>query len=390
MRGIGTAVARRRKAVGMCGAVALLLAGAPACLLCADEIEKADALVGTSVVVQNVYHSSGGVTITKLRSDAEVEAARKALQTALRKYPASFITRVLETVYVGSELKLAKKGERGAWGGLYRYQDKTIFIKFTGDPVVFESIFHHELAHGIHFGYHEHFDVNAWLGANPPGFEYSGTIDAGAPTTELCQQGFVRPYATFSLQEDVACLAECLIGNPEAFSSGLGRFEMINRKARVLIALYQAVDPVMTVSYFRLQQASAVRTADADEASAGEARGRPVLVSSVTERGAFLGNFREGDRVTLYYREGAKSTRSKTNITFEPESPSNITLCRRRKTRAEPELTVLAAVPRLRSGVPFTYTFDEPGAAVLKMEGEAADGVDKVRFEFEVDRSGRQ
>lgn len=52
----------------------------------AQDIEKADALVGKSVTVQNVYRSSGGVTITKLRSDAEVEAARKALQSALRKY----------------------------------------------------------------------------------------------------------------------------------------------------------------------------------------------------------------------------------------------------------------------------------------------------------------
>lgn len=381
--------ARRLSAASLHGAVAVLLALGLGLSVCAGELVKADSLVGTSVVVQNVYRSSGGITITKLRSGDEVEAARKALQSALKKYPASFITRVLETVYVGSELKMSREGKRKAWGGLYRYQDRTIFMTFTGDPVVFECIFHHELAHGIHLGYREHFDVGAWLAANPPGFEYTGAVDAGAPSHELLQQGFVRPYAMFSLQEDVACLAESLIGNTEAFAGGVGRFEAINRKARLLIALYQAVDPLMTVSYFRLQQATAARSAEAEGVADGEGRGRPLLVSSLTERGAYLGNFRAGDRVTVYYRDGSKSSRSKTRLTFESESPSNIALCRRRKGRAEPELTVLAAVPRLRSGASFAYTFEESCAAVLKMDGETADGVDRVRFEFEIERDGR-
>jgi len=366
----------------LCGAFAL--AGS----VWAQDLEKADTLVGKSVTVQNVYRSSGGVTITKLRSDAEVEAARKALQSALRKYPASFITRVLDTVYVGSDLKLAKAGEKKGWGGLYRYADKTIFLKFTGDPVQFECVFHHELAHGIHFAYRSHFDVNGWLSANPPNFEYTGVIDPGAPSPELLQQGFVRPYAMFSLQEDVACVAENLIGDTENFSRGVGRFDRLNRKARLLIALYQAVDPVMTVSYFRLQQADAARVAQATPRSDDAERGRPIVVSGTSERGAFLGNFKEGDQVTLFYRDGDKP-RSKTNLTFAPESPGNVALCRRRKDRAEPDLTVLASVPRLTNEKPFTYTFKESCAAVLKMAGAQADDAVRVRFEFQIDRGGR-
>lgn len=371
------------------GSTVLVLLGALALAgsVWAQDSEKADALVGKSVTIQNVYRSSGGVTITKLRSDAEVEAARKALQSALRKYPASFITRVLDTVYVGSDLKLTKAGEKKGWGGLYRYSDKTIFLKFTGDPVQFEGVFHHELAHGIHFAYRSYFDVNGWLSANPPGFEYTGVIDSGAPTPALLQLGFVRPYAMFSLQEDVACVAENLIGDTENFSRGVGRFDRINRKARLLIALYQAVDPVMTVSYFRLQQADAVRVAQAPRADADE-RGRPIVVSAAVERGAFLGNFKEGDQVTLFYRDGDKP-RSKTNLTFAPESPGNIALCRRRKNRSEPDLMVLTPVPKLTNEKPFTYTFQESCVAVLRMGGEKADDVDRVRFEFQIDRRGR-
>jgi len=358
-------------------------------LACADEaIERADSLVGKSVVVQNVYRSSGGVTITKLQSGEEVEAARKALQAALRKYPASFISRVLNTVYVGSELRRTDVGEKENWGGLYRYQDKTIFLKFTGDALQFEGVFHHELAHGIYCAFQTCFDEDAWLAANPPGFQYTGVIDAGPPTLELLQQGFVRPYARFSLHEDIACLAENLIGDIDDFSKGMGRFGRIDRKARVLVALYKAVDPVMTVSYFRLQQATAARIADAASASAGEERGRPLCVLAQSERGTFLGNFKEGDRVTLFYRDGDKP-RSRTTLTFASESPPNIALCRRRKVRSEPELTVLATVPSLTRERPFTYTFSEACAAVLKMGGEAPVAVDKVKFEVQVDRSGR-
>ena len=354
-----------------------------------SSLEKADSLVGKDVVVQNVYKKSGGVTITKLRSDKEVEAARKALQSALRKYPASFILRVLSTVYVGSELKRADVAEKANWGGLYRYQDKTIFMKFTGDAAQFECVFHHELAHGIYCAYRANFDEKAWLAANPPDFQYTGVIDPGPATPEILQRGFVRPYAMFSLHEDIACLAENLIGDTDNFSKGVGRFERLNRKARVLIALYRVVDPVMSVSYFRLQQADAARAAGAVSESAAAERGHPLLVSAQVERGAFLGNFKEGDCVTLFYRDGAKP-RSKTTLTFEPSSPSNIALCRRRKARDEPELTVLVAVPQLTRDKPFKYTFDEACAAVLRMEGEASGGVDKVKFEFQVDRSGRR
>jgi hypothetical protein len=354
------------------------------------EIEKADSLVGTSVTVKNVYRSSGGVTITKLRSDKDVEAARSALQSALKKYPASFIARVLNTVYVGSELKWTSNKDRqtDGWCGLYRYQDRTIFMKFDGNAAQFESVFHHELAHGIHFGFHAEFNEAAWLAACPSGFHYTGVADSRPPTPELNQQGFVRPYAMHSLPEDVACLAERLIGDPEGFAKGLGRFERINRKARVLVALYQTVDPVMTVSYFRLQQAAAERDSAAAAASAADERGRPLLVSAQAERGAFLGNFKEGDRVTLLYRDGDKP-RGKSTLTFAPESPANITLCRRRIAHTEADLTVLANVPRLSHERTFTHTFKEDCAAVLKMDGEAADGVGKVRFEFQIDRSGR-
>ena len=371
-------------------AVIALMFLLPLCSLAQSDVavERADSLVGKSVVVQNVFHNTGGVTITKLKSAGDVEAARKALQAALRKYPASFITRVLNTVYVGSDLKRTDTKEKKNWGGLYCYKDKTIYMKFTGNPSQFESVFHHELAHGIHFAYRAQFDEKAWLAANPSGFEYTGVADAGPPSAELLQQGFVRPYAMFSLQEDVACVAENLIGDTEDFSKGVGRFGRVDRKARLLIALYQAVDPVMTVSYFRLQQAVAERKAEAVTESVADERGRPIWVSSQTERGAFMGNFKEGDCVTLYYRDGDKP-RSKTTLTFAPESPRNIALCRRRKARSEPELTVLAAVPSLTRDVPFKYTFSEACAAVLKMNGEASDGVDKVKFEFQVDRSGR-
>jgi hypothetical protein len=382
---VGSGSERIRRTGLAAGIVVLALAGT----LVAQEIERADSLVGKSVIVKNMYRSSGGVTITKLRTDKDVEAARVALQVALKKYPASFIERVLNTVYVGSELKWTSNQNKDVegWMGLYRYQDRTIFMKFDGNAAVFERVFHHELAHGIHFGFYGRFNQSAWLAANPPGFQYTGVADPGPPSPEVLQQGFVRPYAMYSLPEDVACLAECLIGDPQSFSRGVGRYPRINSKARVLIGLYQAVDPVMTVSYFKLQQAAAERAAEAE--SMAEERGRPLLVSAQAERGVFVGTFKAGERVTFFYRDSNKP-RSKSSLTFDPESPSNITLCRRRKVRTEPELTVLAKVPKLTRDNAFTYTFEEACAAVMKMDGESPDGQERARFEFQIDRSGRR
>jgi hypothetical protein len=368
---------------------ALLLSALPPLCRSDDALEKADSLVGKSVTVLNVYRSTGGVTITRLQSDRQLAAAKEALQSALKKYPASFIERVLNTVYVGADLKQVGEGERKSWGGLYRYRDKTIFLKFTGNALQFESVFHHELAHGIHLNFRSHFDEKGWLAANPPDFHYTGVIDARPASPELLQQGFVRPYAMFSIEEDIACTAEGLIGDTENFSKGVGRFDRLNRKARILAALYQSVDPVMTVSYFRLQQVEAQRDKAGDGADAADERGRPALVSAQTERGTFLGNFKEGDSITLFYRDKTQN-RSKTALTFAPESPANITLCRRKKARDESALTVLTKVPRMTHEKPFTFTFKESCAAVLKMDGEAPDGTDKVRFEFQIERNGQR
>lgn len=354
------------------------------------EIEKADALVGKSVTVLNVYRKTGEVTITRLQSDRQLALAKEALQSALHKYPASFIERVLSTVYIGSDLKQIGEGTHKNWGGLYRYSDKTMFLKFNGNPQQFESVFHHELAHGIHLNFRSAFDAKAWLDTNPPDFKYTHIADARPSTPELLEQGFVRPYATFSIEEDVACMAECLIGDPENFASGVGRFARINRKARILAALYQSVDPVMTVAYFRLQQNAAQRDQAArEEDDASDERGRPVLVTAQSERGAFIGNFKAGDSVILFYRSKPAS-RSKSTITFAPESPANITLCRRKKTRDEAPLIELAKVPRISQEKSFTFTFNEPCAAVLKMDGETPDGESKVRFEYQIVRNSQR
>lgn len=370
-----------------CSALAVWLAAAGAACAQGEAFDRADTLVGKSVEVLNVYRNSDGVTIARLKNDRQLEAAKDALQGALKKYPATFIARVLETVYVGSELRLADRGGRKDWGGVYRYSDKSMFLKYMDDARLFETVFHHELAHGIHLNFRQHFDAQAWLSANPEGFEYTHEVDP-RPVTKAClEAGFVRPYATFSVEEDVACLAECLIGDPENFGRGVGRFSRINRKARVLAALYRAVDPVMTVQYFRLQQAEAEREdARSAESESTERRGRPIVVAASSERGAFLANVKAGDRLTLLYRDGDRP-RSKTNLTFEPRSPSGVSLCRRRKTREEPDLVALARVPGITREGSFEYTFQEPCAAVLKIE----DGceADRVRFEFEVDRSAR-
>jgi hypothetical protein len=345
-------------------------------------VEKADSLVGTSVEVKNVYRSTGGITITKLQSERDVAAASKALQSALSKYPASFVTRVLKTVYIGADVKHADNGKRESWGGLYRPSDLTIFMNFDGNPKNFEQTFHHELAHGIHCAYQKHFDEKAWLAANPPNFHYQENRDGRPPSPELLRDGFARPYATCSLREDVACLAERLVGDTENFAKVAANNPRLKRKATLLIALYKAVDPLMTERYFRLQDAA---DDQAPQEDVSDERGRPLLVSPQAVKGAFIANFKEGDRVTLLYRDRRRRA-GPSEITFEPRSPAHVTLCRRRKAREEPELTVLARLPRMTRDTPFSYLFKDDCAAVLRMDGE--QGEDRVRYEFQIQRKG--
>ena len=352
-------------------------------------LEKADTLVGKTVIIKNIYRKYHQATITKINSERELAAASQALQSALNKYPASFISKVLKTVYVGSEVVITKPGEKTEWGGRYHYADLSIFMAFNGDGKAFEQVFHHELAHGIHFAFMRRFDERAWLAANPQGFQYTGEIHSKRPIEALRQLGFVRGYAMCNLREDVACLAQEMVGNPDDFASLAARHPRLKQKATVLIRLYQSVDPVMTLSYFRLQQAASESQNPEDAEDAARERGRPILVSAQSERGVFLGQFKKGDRLTLFYRDRITPSRSRTTLTFAPSSPSNIKLCRRRKVRTEPDLTVLAAIPRLTHTTSFTYTFDEACAAVLKMDGETAAGVDRAKFEFQIDRNGR-
>jgi hypothetical protein len=348
--------------------------------------EKADSLVGSSLVIMNVSRRSGNKSIVKLRSESDVVAARKALQPILNKYPASFIACVLKTIYVGSEIKGVLRAETGSqryWGGTYFHSDLSMFVMFNGDAQSFESTFHHELAHGIYHAYRQQFNEKAWLAANPPGFTYKGVADFGPSTPELRQQGFMRPYATWNLEEDVACIAQALIGNTEAFAKLAAQNPRLRQKASVLIALYQAVDPIMTEQYFRLQDAAEGGVKEAVDVS--RERGRPVLVTPQAVNGVFLGYFKKGDVLTLLYKEKSKPV-TRNMIVFDPKSPTNIALCRRGKSGAAADLTVLTLLPSMTPKGAFSYTFTENCAAVLKMNGDVDKDAPDVRYECQVVR----
>jgi len=350
--------------------------------------EKADSLVGKSLAIMNVSRRLGDASIVKLRSESDVAAASKALQPILNKYPASFITRVLKTIYVGSEVKCAARAETGkqrSFGGCYFYPDLVMFAKFDGNAQSFESTFHHELAHGIYFAYRQQFNEKAWLAANPPGFKYKGVADYGPSTPELLQQGFMRPYATWNLEEDVACIAQDLVGNTEAFAKLAAQNPRLRQKASVLIALYQAVDPIMTEQYFRLQDAAESEGGVKEVVDASHERGRPVLVTPQAVKGVFLGYFKKGDVLTLLYKEKSKPV-TRNMIVFDPKSPTNIALCRRGKPGADADLTVLAMLPSLTPKGAFSYTFTETCAAVLKMDGDVDKDAPDVRYECQVVR----
>ena len=188
------------------------------------------------------------VALTDL-PDADRPAAIATLASALASYPPAFIHRMLHRVAMAGDIMVFGKPVGGFFHGdmvaisYFNVQDKAS-ATFDADTL------HHELSSIVRK--HVSFNVTVWDNANPPGFTYMdeaayqqalvqpGSVD-GDDT--LHQAGFVAAYGQTSLDNDWNTYAEKIFGHGAAFAREIAPYPAMRTKTRLLIDIYQGLDP---------------------------------------------------------------------------------------------------------------------------------------------------
>ena len=174
---------------------------------------------------------------------------------AFSVYPKGFVSRMLKTVALASHIEVWDQDA----GGLYH--DRLIAVNFdgVGDKVTrgfnIDTV-NHELSSIVRR--EVTFDITAWEKAKPPGFNYLDTEghkkilkDAGSVEGDpaLHKAGFISRYGQTLLDNDWNTYAERVFGHGPEFASLLQAEPALRPKTRILMDVYQSLDPRF-VSYF--------------------------------------------------------------------------------------------------------------------------------------------
>lgn len=148
------------------------------------------------------------------------------------------------------------------YGGTYH--KRSLYITDNGiekgyTDAYIEGTIHHEFSSIILKRYSKLFDEDAWIAANPVGFTYGdGGVEALKTEftslkldSSLYIKGFLNEYSLASIEEDFNCYAEFLFISDKEFWLAWRQSEAVRVKTEILIKLYQQIDPVFTLEYFR-------------------------------------------------------------------------------------------------------------------------------------------
>ncbi len=122
-----------------------------------------------------------------------------------------------------------------------------------------EGVFHHEFSSVLKRSFPAFLNSDTWEAVNEPTFTYGNggvyAIRTGeaslALNPELYPSGFLTQYSQASVEEDINVFAQNLFSGEKSFWEIVERNPKIRRKAQLLIAFYQKIDPRFTESYFR-------------------------------------------------------------------------------------------------------------------------------------------
>ncbi|MEI7500169.1 MAG: hypothetical protein WCK84_06935 [Bacteroidota bacterium] len=180
------------------------------------------------------------------------------LNRCFAKYPEKVLRENLDRVYGLKRMKFYGV----AFGGTNIRN--TVFIcddetdsSFTDGYI--EGVFHHEFSSLLKRAFPKYLDTEIWEAANSPAFIYgNGGVDAimnGEASMELdpeyYDKGLLTKYSQASVEEDINVFAQNLFAGSQDFWEIVEDNIRIQRKAYLLIAFYQKIDPRFNEEYFR-------------------------------------------------------------------------------------------------------------------------------------------
>jgi len=192
----------------------------------------------------------------------EIEATESfricsSIERELEKYPESVLSDFLGGIHLSRTLEI--------WGGLYgaTFYGNLVFLTSTGardgfTKAYFARSFHHEFSSVLMS--RAGFDHEAWRAANPPDFDYQNDAvvaetlnqtwtESGDPG--LYSQGVLTAYGLQDLENDINVYAEVLFSDPRGLQALASEYPAIERKAALLTAFYEGLDPAFPYPWKR-------------------------------------------------------------------------------------------------------------------------------------------
>jgi len=176
------------------------------------------------------------------------------LKGELKKYPAPFLRRRLQRVYILKKLSFFGL----SYGGSYYLPTGTVYLT-SSSPNYFKQLFHAEFSSIIYRGNKFSFPFASWKGANAPSFTYGqGGSNALRNrrssvrfSATLHRKGFLYQYATASVEEDFNSYARNIFAATPGFWKIVFRYPGVARKVLLITRFYGQLHSRFTLRYFQ-------------------------------------------------------------------------------------------------------------------------------------------
>lgn len=174
-----------------------------------------------------------------------VSAIGRHTTLLVKRYDPGLLESVVTRLVVVEDLEFNGTEVVVASAGTTIYLNSQPFSKMAHESV-YESAIHEEIVRKLLAKFPNAVDKAAWLACNPKGFRYSEetpglwlSTDGVIVDNPLMKDGFLSARSMRTFEEDVIVMAGALLGS----SWHLTQSRPLNRKAHLLVAFLQRVDP---------------------------------------------------------------------------------------------------------------------------------------------------
>ncbi|RYE96842.1 MAG: hypothetical protein EOO78_20440 [Oxalobacteraceae bacterium] len=183
---------------------------------------------------------------------ANLGPALDGVAESLALYPAGFYARFCRAVFLCGTLRFEGVRAGGTYGPAW--------IILAADPVVGPAGIHETARLGIHHEFSSLILLRfprleaEWAMLLPPGWRAIETTGGALGQTAAANghDGFLSAYAATSVENDFNTYAETAFGDPARLLALAGRFEVVRRKASLLLGAFVALDTRMETAFRHL------------------------------------------------------------------------------------------------------------------------------------------